>query len=196
MIIPLPHIGISEFCLRAVTRMGTGNWLLLVTSLTSILPVSQRIERELTVYDVGVMTPIHHPVTVDELIKKFRSIQSGGMIVSGLEHFHAEDWQRIDHLRSRLIRNEVVILVVIDTTAENIVNLAPNLASWIAGSSWNLEVYAEELSDEEKEMRLEALRSWSGLTDSEVIEKAQSKCLPSSPEFAEWLALLDHGELI
>jgi len=192
----LPHIGISEFCLRAVARTGPGDWLLLVTSSTTTHPVSHRIQQELLIYDAAVVTPIHRPANADDLLEKFGSTAAGVLIVSGLDHFRPQDWQSVDHLRSRLARDEAVILVVGAKTAENIVNLAPNLASWIAGSSWFLDTHAEELSAEEKEARLEALRKWANLTDAEVIQQAEDGRLPSAPEFAEWLVLLDRGDLL
>jgi hypothetical protein len=176
--------------------MGPGDWLLLVTSSTATQLVSQRIEEELLIHDVAVVTHIHNPVNADDLIEKFRSAAVGILIVSGLDHFRPQDWQRVDHLRSRLTRDEAVILVVGDKTAKNIVNLAPNLASWIAGSSWPLDIHAEELSAEEIETRLTALREWANLTDAEVIQQAEHGCLPSEPEFAEWLVLLDRGDLL
>jgi hypothetical protein len=192
----LPRIGISEFCLRAVARMGPGDWLLLVTSSTAIQPVSQQIEQELLIHDVAIVTHIHRPANADDLIEKFVATPAGILIVSGLDHFRPQDWQSIDHLRSRLARDEAVILVVGYKAAENIVNLAPNLASWIAGSSWLLDTHAEELSTEEKEARLDALRKWANLTDVEVIQQAEDGRLPSAPEFAEWLVLLDRGDLL
>lgn len=192
----LPHLGISEFCLRAVARIGPGDWLLLVTSSTAIQLVSQRIEKELRINDVAVVTHIHSPANADDLIEKFGSAALGILIVSGLDQFRPRDWQSIDYLRSRLARDEAVILVVGDNTAEDIVNLAPNLASWIAGSSWLLDMHAEELSAEEIEARLAALRKWANLTDAEVIQQAEYRRLPSAPEFAEWLVLLDRGDLL
>jgi len=192
----LPHMGISEFCLRAVARAGPGDWLLLVTSSVVVQSVSQRIEKELLIHDVAVVTHIHCPANADGLIEKFWSTAAGILIVSGLDHFRPQDWQSVDHLRSRLARDEAVILVVGYKTAENIVNLAPNLASWIAGSSWFLDTHAEELSAEEKEARLEALRKWANRTDAEVIQQAEHGRLPSEPEFAEWLVLLDRGDLL
>jgi hypothetical protein len=170
--------------------------LLLVTSSTAIQLVSQRIEEELLIHDVAVVTHIHNPVNADDLIEKFRSAAVGILIVSGLDQFRPQDWQSIDHLRSRLARDEAVILVVGYKTAKNVVNLAPNLASWIAGSSWLLDILAEELSAEEIEARLTALREWANLTDAEVIQQAEHGRLPSAPEFAEWLVLLDRGDLL
>src|SRR5262249_5888270 len=190
----LPHIGISEFCLRAVARMGPGDWLLLVTSSTAIQPVSQQIEQELLIHDVAVATHIHRPANADDLIEKFGATAAGILIVSGLDHFRPQDWRRVDHLRSRLAHDEAVILVVGYKTAENIVDLAPTLASWMAGWAWLLDTHAEELSAEEKEARLEALRKWANLTDAEVIQQAEDGRLPRAPEFAEWLVLLDRGD--
>ena len=44
--------------------------------------------------------------------------------------------------------------------------------------------------------RLEALRSHYGLTDEQVLERAQAKTLDWEPQVAEWLVLLGRGDLI
>ena len=87
----LPRIGISEFCLRAVARMGPGDWLLLVTSSTAIQPVSQQIEKELLIHDVAVVTHVHRPANADDLIEKFGATAAGILIISGLDHFRQRD---------------------------------------------------------------------------------------------------------
>lgn len=52
------------------------------------------------------------------------------------------------------------------------------------------------LTTEEVEERLQNLREHGNLTDQQVIEMAEAGALPSEPYFAEWLVLLDRGDLI
>ena len=44
--------------------------------------------------------------------------------------------------------------------------------------------------------RLESLRQWSGMTDEEVITRAEQGTLPGDPPYAEWLVLLGRGDLL
>jgi hypothetical protein len=44
--------------------------------------------------------------------------------------------------------------------------------------------------------RLAALRAWASKTDGEVVAAARDGTLPLDPEYAEWLVLLGHGELL
>ncbi len=87
------------------------------------------------------------------------------------------------------------MLVVAEQSIQRMFRNAPNL-SWIGAAVWSFDDTIPTLSAEEKEARLEALRSWSGLSDAEVIERAEQDVLPGDPEYAEWLVLLDRGDLV
>ena len=52
------------------------------------------------------------------------------------------------------------------------------------------------LTADEIEQRLQNLRDHNNLTNQQVIEMAKEGTLPSEPYFAEWLVLLDRGDLI
>lgn len=116
-------------------------------------------------------------------------------ICSGLDHLSEDDWRRVDHARSLLAREGCVVLVVAEQSIQRMFRNAPNL-SWIGAAVWSFDDTIPTLSAEEKEARLEALRSWSGLSDAEVIERAEQDVLPGDPEYAEWLVLLDRGDLV
>ena len=73
---------------------------------------------------------------------------------------------------------------------------APNLASWIGGSVWSIDLASDALDEEERRSRLATLREWSGLSDSEVVQMAQEGNLPAEPEYVEWLVLLGREDLV
>ena len=73
--------------------------------------------------------------------------------------------------------------------------MAPNVASWIGGSAWELEG-PQGLAPAERESRLQALRAWARLTDEDVVHLAEAGNLPQEPEYAEWLILLGRGDLL
>lgn len=94
------------------------------------------------------------------------------------------------------MREGCVVLVLSEQGAQRMFRAAPNLTSWIGAATWSFDDTIPTLSAEEREQRLEALRAWSSLTDTEVIEQAERGELPGDPEYAEWLVLLDRGDLI
>ena len=53
-----------------------------------------------------------------------------------------------------------------------------------------------EISDQQVEQRLSAMREHYEMTDQEVVALARDGALPSDPNFCEWLVLLGHGGLI
>jgi hypothetical protein len=108
-----------------------------------------------------------------------------------------KDWQGLDYIRYELdYGKHGGIMVLSQQSAESMAVYAPNFSSWIGGRIFQLILGSEILTDEECESRLVTLREWKGLSDKEVIEKAEAHQLPSDPEYGEWLILLDRGDLI
>lgn len=73
---------------------------------------------------------------------------------------------------------------------------APNLASWLGGQLLSWDGAAELLTPAEKEARLAHLREKLGKTDEQVIEMARTGRPLDEPDYAEWLVLLDRGDLV
>jgi hypothetical protein len=115
----------------------------------------------------------------------------------GFDNWANSQWRQLDHLRSSLDHEKRCgLLIMSQKSVEKMINNAPNFSSWIDGKIFCLQLGAEILTHEEGELRLIALREWSGLSNAEVIEKAQTHQLPSEPEYCEWLILLGRGDLI
>ncbi len=128
-----------------------------------------------------------------------RSVQAAGdrtLVLGGLEGFKAEDWQHVDLLRSRLARGGSTILILSHSAASRFFESAPNLSSWLGSTVWRADLGADVLSPVETEQRLIALRESTGLTDEQVLARAERGELPGDPEFAEWLILLGRGDLV
>jgi hypothetical protein len=118
------------------------------------------------------------------------------VVIAGIDAWPPSEWRHLDELRSRFTRDERTALVVSSTTFENIMREAPNFSSWLGASVWTYLPRSSELTEPERERRLEALRTWASLTDADVIARAEQGTLPPDPEFAEWLVLLDRGDLL
>ena len=97
--------------------------------------------------------------------------------------------------RSQLPQARQVVFVLTREAAAAIQEEAPHFASFLEA----ILPYAEDtmpiLSEAECGLRLESLRVRMGLTDAEVIARAQAGRLPPDPEYAEWLVLLGREDL-
>ncbi len=107
------------------------------------------------------------------------------LVVVGVDESEAPT---LDLARSRLQHPVPVVLVA---TASAAALLGPHLRSWIGGSIFQLEAEVSSTED-----RLADLRRAYGKTDAEVIALAESRTTPLEPHFAEWLVLLNRGDLI
>jgi hypothetical protein len=130
-----------------------------------------------------------------ELAEALASLKNP-VVIAGIDAWAPSEWRHLDELRSRFTRDERTALVVSSTTFENIMREAPNFSSWLGASVWTYLPRSSELTEPERERRLEALRTWASLTDADVIARAEQGTLPPDPEFAEWLVLLDRGDLL
>lgn len=117
------------------------------------------------------------------------------IVMVDARNFAASDWALLDRRRSAIAHHGVVVFVTTAASFGSLMRSAPNLASWLGG-----EVFAPENDEaaqaEHRARRLAALRAWASKTDHEVIADARDGTLPPDPEYAEWLVLLGHGELL
>jgi hypothetical protein len=115
----------------------------------------------------------------------------------GFDNWGDDQWRQLDYLRSSLDHeNRCGLLIISQESVAKMITNAPNFSSWVDGKIFHLVLGAEILTPEECESRLVALREWTGLSDNEVIKKAEIHQLPCDPEYGEWLILLGRGDLI
>jgi hypothetical protein len=190
-------IALDELAFRVIESAEPNAWVVAVTDRPSVAS-SLRAEIE----QLG--SPEETPpvvVTVGSARALFEAVHAhphGTMIAVGAAVFSVDDWGSLDANRTRLSRNDLTVLLLDDTGAGRLENLAPNLASWVGGRVWRLadDAVAPMLSPSEIDQRLAALRAWAGRGDAEVIQLAEAGELPRDPEYAEWLTLLGRGELL
>jgi hypothetical protein len=191
-----PAIAPSSFSLRAVSRSGSGDWMLLVVDVQSDQALDEIVEN-VRAFDGQVSVSDLTGRSIPEVIDTIASCARGTvLLIHGLDRLSDEDWHHIDLLRSRLIGAGTIILLVSLMTAGRISRRAPNLSSWIGGAVWTLNPTADSVSDAERIERLKALRRWSKMTDAQIIRRAKDGSLPDDPEYTEWLILLDRADLV
>ena len=188
-------MSVPEVALRFAVG-NTGEWLTLVVKDKDDVPqIAHEFAETMKLANRG---QVCHRQSVNDIKALLRLIteESGILIISGLDAWPPSEWEHLDQLRSRLARRERTALVVEENTFQCIARRAPNFSSWLGANVVNCMHESDVLTEEEREQRLCALRSWAGLTDIEVISRAEAKELPLDPEFAEWLVLLHRGDLI
>ena len=191
------QLSVAEFALRVIARPTNGSILVLVSPTELVERVALRLRSELKMQAGISLEHVDEPHNAIELIAAIRRANTEAVVlVSGLESFEPREWQRLDLLRSRLLRGGATMFVMSQDVIENLSQNAPNLASWIGGSIWNVDMLSELLTKEERETRLLTLRQWSGLSDAEVLRLAASSSLPKEPEYMEWVVLLKRPDLI
>ena len=189
--------GVAEVALRLMARRGGGGgWTtLLLRATDDTVAAAEELAQEMEALGGVEVERIERAADALVLIERLSSSEKPAVVV-GLDEWPASEWGHLDLLRSRLARDERTALVVSEATYERILRDAPNLESWLSASVWAYQADAALLTKEERERRLAALRVWSGLSDEQVIARAQARTLPADPEFAEWLVLLHRGDLL
>lgn len=196
MIPSLRAMDVTEAAMRFAARRGEGDWLVLVVqSVNDVRAIADEFAEALeTAGSIG-NSRIVEARTAEELATRMASVQ-GALVISGLDAWESSEWAHLDHLRSRFARHERTALVIEERTFQRIVQEAPNFSSWLGANVVKCQKILPILTTEERERRLEALRTWAQLSDAEIIARAEANVLPPDPEFAEWLVLLHRGDLL
>ncbi|WP_428263576.1 hypothetical protein [Haliangium sp.] len=194
-----PPSDTANLAARVLNRPAQTEWVVLQVPADQDAELASELADELAadIEAIGGAAVVSIEVgDADALIAALRRPGDDIRVFSGLDAFSPQDWARLDLARSRLARAGCVVLVASAESVERLYRHAPNLASWIAAAVWSFDESGWGLSPEEREARLDALRTWSGLDDAEVVARAERGTLPGDPEYAEWLILLGRGDLV
>jgi hypothetical protein len=189
----LKPMGAAEAALRLTARRGHGDWMVLVTAPD--LGAAEELAAEMESLGGCDVARVFEARDAEDLAARLAATP-GPAVVSGLDAWPASEWGHLDRLRSRFARDERTALVLGREAFEAIVRHAPNFSSWLGGSVVAYQPDSALLTDEERGGRLEALRAWAGISDEEVLARAELRTLPPDPEYAEWLVLLHRGDLV
>ena len=144
--------------------------------------------RELDVIDAAQLAPI-------ALIERLQTSNAPVIFVSGLKGWSDASFASLDVNRGGLEAGKFVVFRMAPSTAARFLGRAPNLRSSIGTHLFALAPDLSFMTEEEVADRLGQLRAHYGMTDNEVIERAEKGTLQSEPHFIEWLVLLERAEL-
>lgn len=134
--------------------------------------------------------------SVENLLQMLRDPPDDVVLVKGLDLWSEGEFKSLDVMRSALGRPGVVLLWMRLSGLVRLFQRAPNLRSWIGGNVSRVDEDRGFMTSEERRVRLETLSQHFGLTDEEVVARAEKKSLPPDPEFVEWLILLGRADLV
>ncbi len=187
----------TDTLLQKIGAQPDGNiWTVLVVETSDIDEVISELSETISIFAECKIKIISAQSGASELIEQIVQSSENYLLLWTFEAWNCEDWHHLDACRSSLSKPRGGMLVLSSTSAEMMLNCAPNFCSWVGSRIYALAKDSELLTDPEREIRLSALREWSGFSDTDVIASAESHQLPLTPEYGEWLILLGRGDLI
>jgi hypothetical protein len=192
----IKSISIDEFLQRVGSQPHGNIWSVLVTPNSDNYEVVEELEETLSIFTECEVGKISANNSVNIIVNNIQKSTEDYLIIYNFESWNNHNWCEFDRMRSRLLKNFGVVLVVSQESVVKMVANAPNIVSWIGSKVYAFTQGTELLTEEECKARLSTLREWSGYSDNQIIELAESQQLPSNPEYGEWLLLLSREDLI
>lgn len=189
-------VSIDEFLQRVASQPEGNTWSALIVPKPDYQQLVDDLTDSLTIFAECEVGCISGNISATDLVEQIVNKNEDYLILGTFESWNDNQWFQLDCQRSKLMRKRGVVLVLSPESATAMFSYAPNIASWLGFRVFNFLKDTELLSIEERQARLGNLREWSGLTDTQVIEMAEGQTLPLDPEYAEWLVLLERGDLI
>lgn len=184
----------AEFALRLNALRGTAVYGAYLATPDKIGVATAELREELQSFDANATISMNSPRNASALISELDADSAEIQLVQA-SAFSAADWALLDRRRSSIAHRGLLIFITTQVSFDELMRQAPNLASWLGG-----QVFAypddEPQRAAHREQRLAALRMWASRSDAEILEAARQGTLPPDPEYAEWLVLLGHSELL
>jgi hypothetical protein len=190
-------ITLAEFAARTAAHSAiSGGVSALVSDADDLAALAQDLALEIEFIAERTTVVISASDSIQTVLAALDAVGDAVVVMFGFAALASEDWSRIDELRNLLQPPAGLILLMAPHDLENLQDHAPNLSSWLGGRVWRHSDEIPNLTDAETQRRLSALREHFKRTDEDVLASARDGTLPADPEYAEWLILLGHGNLL
>lgn len=189
-------LGVAEFADR--TLLEPGGWSVVVVEEARIDATTRRLEEELTFWieeeGVGSVRVFSERHTAPALVEELAGMTPEDVALLPLSADVIVPVSRVlDYERARLSGRPRGVIITSEAGLQLLAAEAPSFWSWVGPRVWHIDPLAGQL---DVEARLSSLRQGTGLTDAEVLQRAEAGTLTLDPVFAEWLVLLGRGELL
>lgn len=193
MSVALRAAEVGELCMQLVASLGPATyWAFLVNDgegPTTLAQVYEEVRGLDETVDVERYTG-----DVATLPAWITAAKAHVLLIDATE-FGSEDWASLDLMRSSLAHEGAVVFIVVHEGLSDLMQVAPNLASWLGGNAFTKDDGTLAIEGARKH-RLATLQSSLKMSNADVVRAAEEGSLPRDPEFAEWLVLLGRGELL
>lgn len=135
-------------------------------------------------------------ISVEQVRAALHAPVGDPVLITELDQHDVEYWQSLDVNRSGLVRKGSIVLWLSVEGLSQLCAHAPNLRSFLGSSILQLGRQGENMSEPERQQRIEELVAHYGIASQEVVRQAQLGVLPTEPQFVEWLVLLGRGDLV
>ncbi len=190
-------LGLAELADR--TSLEPDGWSVVVVEEARLDATTQALAEELTLLleDEGTGS-----------VRILSELQAGPALIEELAGLEPQDVallplpadmivsaaHALDYGRGQLVGRPRGVILTSEAGVRVLAADAPNFWSWVGPRVWhNLDPLAGQL---DTGARLASLRQGTGLSDAEVLRRAEAGSLTPDPVFAEWLVLLGKGELL
>jgi hypothetical protein len=154
-----------------------------------VADLSALLQREVRLFDLRNTTSEH-------IVEAFHQPKDDIAVLFANVSPEPELWSSLDLMRSALERKGPVIFWLPADCVAGLSEHAPNIRSFIGGSVYVVSGDGGLMTQEERDKRLGELTKRYGLTNEQIVQRAESKTLSSEPHFIEWLVLLGRGDLV
>jgi hypothetical protein len=190
------RVGLAELAVRLQAFTETISYVALLAPAGALPELVTELRHEIEALDrYAMVRAIAAETSASKLIAELRSSPQGTVLIDA-SRYNGQDWRFLDRRRSALARRGATVFLTTPESFDELMRVAPNLASWLGALAFAWDDTAGELTADQKIRRLRALRAWSGKSDAEVLRSAAEGTLPRDPEFAEWLVLMGRGDLL
>jgi hypothetical protein len=190
----LTSISVPLLALRLYAERDTATYAVYVVPAEHIASVIAELGDELLLFDPPVVAAALHPATGAQLMQELAGVATEAVVVDAAR-FGRADWSLVDRRRSSLAQAGLLVWMTTPDSFDQLMAAAPNLASWLGALAYQHDDLSAQESDV-RTRRLAALRGWAQRSDEDVVRAARAGELPADPEYAEWLVLLGHSDLI
>jgi hypothetical protein len=176
---------------------GSFSWFVVLTSSVTDSDILEDFCSDLkNLFNASPMIIDVTGLLADDVTAALQKDPSAVVLLVAIEQRSPEFWAALDINRSGLERPGAIIFWMSHQALGVMCTAAPNIRSYIGGSIYQLGPDGGIMTEGERSSRLKQLRNNYGLTDDELIRRAESHSLDPNPHFVEWLVLLGRGDLV